>query len=86
MSDLEPGVQDQAQQRIQQIVDQLAPRVEGEDVESVRAALAGALDEAGLPEQPEKWVSDTAAELASGRRLVVDRAIRDEEDPQRSGA
>jgi hypothetical protein len=85
MTDLEPGVQDQAQQRIQQVVDQLAAQGASQDVESVRAALARALEEAGLPEQPEKWVSDTAAEIASGRRLVVDRAIRDEQDPHRSG-
>jgi hypothetical protein len=84
MTDLEPHVQDQAQQRIQQVIDQVAADHRGDDVEVVRAALARALEEAGLPEQPEKWVSDTGAEIASGRRLVVDRARRDEDDPHRS--
>jgi hypothetical protein len=85
MTDLEPSVQDQAQQKIQQIIDQVAGEHRGDDVDAVRAALARALDEAGLPEQPEKWVSDTGAEIASGRRLVVDRAIREEDDPHRDG-
>jgi uncharacterized protein YbjT (DUF2867 family) len=48
-----------------------------------RAALARALEEAGLPEQPEKWVSDAGAEIAAGRRIIVDRTIRDEDDPRR---
>jgi hypothetical protein len=85
MTDLEPHVQDQAQQKIQQIVDSVAAEHRGDDVAVVRAALARALDEAGLPEQPEKWVSDTGAEIASGRRLVVDRALREEDDPHRAG-
>jgi hypothetical protein len=83
MTDLEPRVQDEAQQRIQEIVDRVAAQHQGDDVEVVREALARALAEAGLPEQPEKWVSDTGGEIASGRRLVVDRAIRDEQDPHR---
>ena len=83
MTDLEPHVQDQAQQRIQQIVDRVAAEHQGDDVEVVRSALARALEEAGLPEQPEKWVSDTGAEIASGRRLVIDRGIREEDDPHR---
>jgi hypothetical protein len=84
MTDLEPEAQDEAQQRIQQVVDQVAAQHQGDDVEATRAALARALEEAGLPEQPEKWVSDTGAEIAAGRRVVVDRAIRDEDDPRRN--
>jgi hypothetical protein len=83
MTDLEPGVQAEAQQRIQQVVDEVAAHNTGGDVEEVRLSLARALEEAGLPEQPEKWVSDTAGEIAAGRRLVVDRTIRDEDDPRR---
>jgi hypothetical protein len=83
MTDLEPGVQAEAQQRIQQVVDQVAAQYTGDDVEEARGVLARALEEAGLPEQPEKWVSDTAAEITAGRRLVVDRTIRDEDDPRR---
>jgi hypothetical protein len=84
MTDLDPQVQDEAQRRIQQVVDHVAAQHHGDDVDVARAALASALEEAGLPEQPEKWVSDTGAEIAAGRRVVVDRTIRDEDDTRRS--
>jgi hypothetical protein len=83
MTDLHPREQHQAQRTIQQVVDEVAAEHAGDDVAVVRAALALALGRAGLPEQPEKWVSDAAAEISAERRLVVDRELRDEDDPHR---
>jgi predicted subunit of tRNA(5-methylaminomethyl-2-thiouridylate) methyltransferase len=81
--DPDPGVQHAAQVTIQEIVDRLATTHRGEDPEVTRAALAQAIADAGLPEQPEKWVSDTATEVAAGRQVVIDRTRRDEDDPRR---
>jgi hypothetical protein len=83
VTDLNPREQQQAQETIQQIVDEVTNEHSGQDPELVRAALAERIAAAGLPEQPEKWVADTAAEIAGGRRLVVDRALRDDDDPDR---
>jgi hypothetical protein len=84
VTDLNPRVQQQAQETIQQIADEVANEHSGQDPELVRTALAERIAAAGLPEQPEKWVADTADEIAGGRRLVVDRALRDDDDPDRS--
>jgi predicted subunit of tRNA(5-methylaminomethyl-2-thiouridylate) methyltransferase len=81
--DLEPGVQHAAQVTIQEIVDGLAVTHRGEDPDAVRAALARAIADAGLPEQPEKFVRDTATEISAGRQVVIDRTRRDEDDPAR---
>ena len=86
VTDLNPRVQQQAQETIQQVVNEVAAEHAGRDPELVRTALAERLAAAGLPEQPQKWVSDTANEIAAGRRLVVDRALRDEDDPGRREA
>ncbi len=83
MTDLNPSVQQQAQLTIQEIVDRLSVTHRGEDKDAVRATLAAALADAGLPEQPEKWVADTATEIAAGRDIIVDRGRRDEDDPRR---
>ncbi|HYY09369.1 MAG TPA: hypothetical protein VE781_00445 [Kineosporiaceae bacterium] len=83
MTDLNPAVQQNAQLTIQEIVDRLATTHRGEDRDAVRAALAQGLADAGIPEQPEKWVTDTANEIAVGRTIVVDRGRRDEDDPAR---
>jgi hypothetical protein len=83
VTDLNPRVQQQAQETIQDVVDAVANQHSGQDPDLVRAALADQLAAAGLPEQPEKWISDTADEIAAGRRLVVDRALRDDDDPNR---
>lgn len=62
--------------QLQSIVDRLTGEYAGNgDQIPVRAALEEAIGTAGLPEQPEKWVSDTAAEIAAGRTVVVDRRI-----------
>ena len=83
MTDLNPHVQQQAQAAIQEIVEGLSQTHRGEDPDAVHAALTRAMADAGIPEQPEKWMKDTADEIASGRTLVVDRARRDEDDPAR---
>jgi hypothetical protein len=83
MTDLNPQVQQQAQGTIQEIVERLSAGHAGDDVEHVQAELTRELSAAGLPEQPEKWVRDTAAEIAAGRTIVVDRAVREEDDPRR---
>jgi predicted subunit of tRNA(5-methylaminomethyl-2-thiouridylate) methyltransferase len=81
--DPDPGVQHEAQVTIQEIVDRLAVTHRGEDPDVARAALEQAIADAGLPEQPEKFVRDTAAEVVAGRQLVIDRTRRDEDDPRR---
>jgi hypothetical protein len=83
--DVKPREQNQAQATIQQIIDRMGPEYAGADVEQVRAVLARAIADAGLPEQPEKFVLDAAAEISAGRSLVMDRRVRDEDDPRRSG-
>jgi hypothetical protein len=80
---LNPGAQQQAQVTIQEIVDRLSTSHRGEDPDATRAALSRAIQDAGLPEQPEKWVRDTAAEISAGRTIVIDRARRDQDDPRR---
>ena len=81
--DPDPIVQHEAQVTIQDIVDRLAATGRGEDPDAIRAALAQAIADAGLPEQPEKWVRDTATEVVAGRQVVIDRTRRDEDDPRR---
>jgi hypothetical protein len=83
VTDLNPRVQQQAQETIQQIADEVARERSGQDPERVQAALAERIAAAGLPEQPEKWVADTADAIADGRRLVIDRTLRDDDDPDR---
>jgi hypothetical protein len=83
MTDLNPRVQQQAQVSIQAVVDAVTNEHSGQDPQLIRAALTDGLAAAGLPEQPEKWVADTADEIAGGRRLVVDRSLRDDDDPAR---
>jgi predicted subunit of tRNA(5-methylaminomethyl-2-thiouridylate) methyltransferase len=81
--DPDPIMQHEAQVSIQEIVDRLAVTHRGEDPDVTRAALAQAIADAGLPEQPEKWVRDTATEVSAGRQIVVDRTRRDQDDPAR---
>jgi ABC-type glutathione transport system ATPase component len=82
-TDPDPGAQHEAQVTIQEIIDRLATTHRGEDPDAIRAALAQAIADAGLPEQPEKFVRDTAAELSAGRQVIIDRNRRDADDPAR---
>ena len=75
-TDDEPYVQQDTQARIQKIVEGIAAEVGGQnDARAARLRLEDAIRAAGIPEQPEKWVSDTAGEIAAGRVVVIDRRI-----------
>ena len=74
--------QAQRQARLQEVVDRVAAQYTGADVEVTRTALTQAIADAGLPEQPEKWVGDAGAEIAAGRALVVDRHERRHQDEE----
>lgn len=70
MSEHDSGEQRDA--ALQAIVDRLTDRLAGEDPQTVRADLEQQLRAADLPVRSEKWLGDTAVEIAAGRRLVVD--------------
>lgn len=71
-----PYRQQDAQAAIQVVVDEVGARVGADrDPAVVREQLERGIAAAGLPQQPEKWVRDTAAELAAGREVVVDRRL-----------
>lgn len=59
------------QHKLQQIVLSVARTHSGEPVDDVREVLAMAIAAAGIPEQPQKWVADTASEITSGRLVVL---------------
>ena len=81
-TDEDPAGQQSIQARIQQIVSQVAQDVGGnDDARVARERIEAGLAAAGIPEQPEKWVGDTAAEIAAGRGVVVDRR---EDGPMRA--
>ncbi|GAB2679360.1 hypothetical protein [Thalassiella azotivora] len=84
------------QHRLQQIVVSVARTHSKAPVDDVEQTLRMAMDGAAIPEQPEKWVRDTAIEIASGRIVVMnaheqdalgiprdalDREIVDPQDP-----
>lgn len=60
---------------IQQLVTRVREDHYGEELSVIEAALGQAIAASGLPEQPHKWVGDTAAEIASGRHVVVDHHL-----------
>ncbi len=70
-----PQDQHERQQLLQRIVAQVTADHSGGDVDRVRDALSGTIAEQGFPEQPAKWVDDTAAEISQGRHVVVDREL-----------
>ena len=63
------------QEFLQQLVTRVREDHYGEELSVVEEALSQAVAASGLPEQPHKWVGDTAAEIASGRHVVVDRHL-----------
>lgn len=73
------GPQDAA---MQEIVDRLTAEHAGGDPTAVRTTLERELQAAGLRVSSEKWLGDTAVEIAAGRRLVVDgrQGLRDDPD------
>lgn len=70
-----PEAQHDRQVLLQQIVSEVHAEHAGEDVDVVREALSGRIAERGFPEQPQKWVDDTAGEVSQGRHVVVDREL-----------
>ncbi|PWJ52703.1 hypothetical protein SAMN06264364_11874 [Quadrisphaera granulorum] len=70
-----PEAQHDRQVLLQHIVSEVHAEHAGGDVDVVREALTRLIAERGFPEQPQKWVDDTAAELSQGRHVVVDREL-----------
>ena len=76
-TDDEPYAQQDAQAHIQRIVETITAELGGQnDARAARLRLEDAIEAAGIPEQPEKWVADTAGEIAAGRVVVIDRRIQ----------
>jgi hypothetical protein len=59
------------QHALQSVILAVGERYHGSDLGTVEAALLAAIADAGIPEQPHKWVHDTAAEIAGGRLVVM---------------
>ena len=59
------------QHALQTAILAVGQRYRGSSVPEVEQALLAAIEEAGIPEQPHKWVHDTAAEIAGGRLVVM---------------
>lgn len=76
------GQQD-IQARLQEAVDAVANTQDGAGMQQAQEALSATIAAAGLPEQPEKWLRDTAGELAAGRQVVVDRRLDRSPDTDR---
>lgn len=70
-----PQAQHERQKLLQEIVSEVHADHAGGDLDVVREALARRIEERGFPEQPQKWVDDTAAEVSQGRHVVVDREL-----------
>ena len=89
--ELDPSVQRSRQELVQRVVAAVTEQHSGDDLDTVLGALARGLDEAGVPPQPEKWMSDTASEIVEGRHVVVDRHLAnnaggpDEQVPAEAG-
>lgn len=60
-----------AQHRLQGIVALLAQDRQGDTPDTIQQDLTRLIQEAGLPEQPEKWTHDTSIEIAAGRLTVM---------------
>jgi hypothetical protein len=71
----DPVGQRSQQELLQDVVRSATRAHSGEDKMVIRRAIARGLDEVGLPPQPEKWLDDTASEIAEGRHVVVDRQL-----------
>jgi hypothetical protein len=80
-----PGEQQDAQVTLQHIVERVVEEVGGrDDAKAARERLEAGIAAGGLPPQPEVWVRNTAAEIAAGRIVVVDRRL-DANVRERSG-
>lgn len=70
-----PADPQERQEFIQSMVAEVTERFSGEPLEVVIEALSQRIAASGLPEQPIKWVTDTASEITEGRHVVVDRHL-----------
>lgn len=61
---------------LQSLVAEVAEEHGGGEVDAAEEALREKIAASGLPEQPVKWVRDTASEIAEGRHVVVDRHLK----------
>ena len=71
MAEEHPAQVAAVQHKLQQIVVSVARTHSRAHVDDVREVLATAIAAAGIPEQPQPWVEDTANEIASGRLVVM---------------
>jgi hypothetical protein len=72
--DDEPGDRAEVQAEIQDVLDLLQRELAGASVEDVVVAINRHLADAGIPEQPHRWVEGMAERISSGRLAVADTA------------
>jgi hypothetical protein len=72
--DDEPGDRAEVQAEIQDVLDLLQRELAGASVEDVVVAINRRLADAGIPEQPHRWVEGMAERISSGRLAVADTA------------
>jgi hypothetical protein len=70
--DEEPEMRREVQAEIQDVLDQLHHQMAGSSVDDVVVAINGRLADAGIPEQPHRWVQVMAERIASGLPPVAD--------------
>jgi hypothetical protein len=71
MAEEDPEQVAAVQHKLQQIVVSVARTHSRAPVDDVRHVLVTAIGAAGIPEQPHKWIDDTANEIAEGRLVVL---------------
>jgi hypothetical protein len=62
----------EVQARIQDVLDTLQREMAGASVEDVTVAINRRLADAGIPEQPHRWVQGMAERISTGRVVVAD--------------
>jgi hypothetical protein len=70
--DEEPGARREVQTEIQDVLDQLQREMARSSVDDVAAAINSRLADAGIPEQPHRWVEVMAERIAAGLPPVAD--------------
>jgi hypothetical protein len=70
--DEEPEMRREVQAEIQDVLDQLHHQMAGSSVDDVVVAINGRLADAGIPEQPHRWVQVMAERIAAGLPPVAD--------------
>ncbi|HET8614148.1 MAG TPA: hypothetical protein VFL94_01400 [Actinomycetales bacterium] len=62
------------QAEIQDVLDELQREMAGASVENVTVAINRRLADAGVPEQPHRWVQGMAERISTGRAPIADTA------------